>query len=173
MNSTVSAQSEHFFSDNDIIVSKTNLKGHITYANDVFLNISGYREDEILGMPHSIIRHPDMPRAIFKLMWNTIQEGREIFAYSKNRTKDGGFYWVLAHVTPSHDRQGNIQGFHSNRRVPDRDIVMEKITPLYATLCAAENRHANARKGLAASWRLLNTYLNDLGIAYDEFIHTL
>ncbi len=164
---------ERFFGNDDIIVSKTDIRGHITYANDVFLNTAGYREEEILGKPHSIIRHPDMPRAIFRLMWHTIQENREIFAYSKNRTKDGGFYWVLAHVTPSHDADGNICGFHSNRRVPDRRIVAEKIMPFYVALRAEERRHANARKGLEASWRMLNEHLDELGVAYDEFVHGL
>ncbi len=164
---------ERFFDDDDIIVSKTNLKGHITYANDVFLKIADFHENEVLGKPHSILRHPDMPRAIFKLLWDTIQDGRELFAYIKNRTKNGDYYWVLAHATPSRDASGDICGFHSNRRVPDRRIIDEEIAPLYQQLRAEEERHANAKEGLQASCRLMDAHLQKLGKSYDEYVHTL
>jgi len=71
---------EVHFDRNDLIVSKTNLKGHITYANDIFLDIAGYTEEEVIGKPHNLIRHPDMPRCVFKLLWDTLQSGTEIFA---------------------------------------------------------------------------------------------
>ena len=118
---------ERFFDKNEIIVSKTNLKGHITYANKTFLNIAGYTEKEVLGEPHSILRHPDMPRCVFQLLWDTVQEKKEIFAYVINRTKIGDHYWVMAHVTPSFDASGQIDGYHSNRRVPDKKIIDGKI----------------------------------------------
>ena len=79
-----------------------------------------------MGQPHSIIRHPDMPRAVFKLLWDTVIEGREIFAYVKNKAKNGDFYWVFAHVTPSYDNDRRIIGFHSNRRVPDPKVVAQR-----------------------------------------------
>ncbi len=173
MQSAQPSGKERFFDDDEIIVSKTNLKGHITYANDVFLKIADFRESDVLGKPHSILRHPDMPRAIFKLLWDTIQDGRELFAYIKNRTKNGDYYWVLAHATPSYDADGNICGFHSNRRVPDRQIVGEKIIPLYRQLRAEEERHANAREGMQASCQLLKDHLQKLGMGYDEYVHTL
>ena len=84
---------EVFFDDDEIIVSKTDLTGKITYANDMFLRIAGYKEVEVLGQPHSLIRHPDMPRSIFKLLWDTISAGGEIFAYVMNRCKNGDHYW--------------------------------------------------------------------------------
>ena len=74
------------FDENQFIVSKTDLKGKITYANDLFIKISGYSEEELIGTPHNILRHPDMPRAVFKLLWDKVQKGDEIFAYVKNRT---------------------------------------------------------------------------------------
>jgi len=114
---------EQFFEENEIIVSKTDLKGRLTYCNDVFLRIAGYEEKECLGKPHNMIRHPDMPRAVFDLLWETLHDGREIFAYVVNRCKNGDHYWVLAHVTPSIDGSGNINGYHSNRRVPDRKVL--------------------------------------------------
>jgi len=87
----------------EFIVSKTDLTGRITYGNRIFIEFSGYSEAELLGAQHNIIRHPDMPRAVFNLLWDTIAQGNEIFAYVKNMSKDGGFYWVFANVTPSYD----------------------------------------------------------------------
>jgi PAS domain S-box-containing protein len=95
----------------------------ITYANETFLKIAGYTEDEILGQPHNIIRHPDMPRCVFKLLWDTLEMKHEIFAYVKNMAKNGDFYWVFAHVTPTFNEHGTVIGYHSNRRVPERNQV--------------------------------------------------
>lgn len=164
---------EQFFDENDIIVSKTDLKGRITYANDVFMNIAGYTEKELLGEPHSMIRHPDMPRCVFKLLWDTIQDRREIFAYVVNRCKNGDHYWVHAHVTPSFNEAGEIVGYHSNRRVPGRHIVEEKIIPLYRELKAAEDRETNRKQGLAASTDMVVGLLSQQGVEYDEFVATL
>lgn len=164
---------ERFFGNDEIIVSKTDLKGRITYANRIFLEIAGYTEQECLGQPHSMIRHPNMPRCVFKLLWETIQGGNEIFAYVVNRCKNGDFYWVYAHVTPSKNAAGDIVGYHSNRRVPDRAIIDEQIIPLYAQLSAAEQQCANRKDGLAASSDMLHAVLRDKGLAYDEFVMTL
>lgn len=163
---------ERSFGDDEIIVSKTDLQGKITYANDVFIRVSGYEEHELLGAPHSIIRHPDMPRAVFKLLWDTLAAGREVFAYVNNMARDGDNYWVLAHVTPSFDRNGTIVGYHSNRRVPEPS-KLEKVKPLYAALLDAERRHADRRDGLVASVALLEATLASAGIAYDEWVWTL
>lgn len=164
---------ERKFPDNDIIVSKTDLKGRVTYANRVFLDIAGYTEKEILGQPHSIIRHPAMPRCVFKLLWDVIGSGHEIFAYVINRAKCGDHYWVYAHVTPSFDGAGNIVGYHSNRRVPNRNIVENAIIPLYKTLREEEARHANRKEGMAAAGRMVQSVLADKGVEYDEFIASL
>lgn len=141
---------EKFFGHDEIIVSKTDLQGRILYANPVFLHIAGYTEKEIIGAPHSILRHERMPRCIFQLLWETIAAKKEIFAYVINRTKHDDFYWVLAHVTPSIDADGNVLGYHSSRRVPDRKVLAEKIEPLYAALLAEEKRHANRKDGQKA-----------------------
>ena len=140
---------ERFFDDDEIIVSKTNLKGHITYANRVFMKLADCSERELLGEPHAIIRHPAMPRCIFKLLWDTIQGGNEIFAYVLNRSKNGDEYWVFAHVTPSFDGSGNISGYHSSRRVPERRILNETIIPLYKSLLEEEERHQSRKDGKA------------------------
>ena len=164
---------EVFFKDDDLIVSKTDLKGRLTYANSVFCSISGYRESEIIGQQHSIIRHPDMPRAVFKLLWSTVLEGKEIFAYVKNRTKSNGFYWVFAHVTPSRDAANEICGFHSNRRVPKRSAIEGTIEPLYRELVGIENAFTNAKAGLQASSARLNEIIAARGQKYDDFIFAL
>ncbi len=164
---------ERFFGDDEIIVSKTDLKGHLKYCNDIFLNISGYSEKECLGQPHSMIRHPDMPRCVFGLLWEKLQSGQEIFAYVMNRCKDGDHYWVNAHVTPSRNGAGEIVGYHSNRRVPDREILEATIIPLYRDLLTVERSHDNRKQGLAASQEKLSALLADRGLPYDQFIATL
>lgn len=164
---------ECFFDETEIIVSKTNLKGNLTYCNEVFLRIAGYSEKECLGKPHNMIRHPEMPRSIFYMLWEYIQDQREIFAYVKNRCKNGDHYWVLAHVTPSVDSHGNIVGYHSNRRVPDRRILENKIMPLYSDLLKTERQHRDRKQGLEAAKDLIANLLSDRGMHYDEFIATL
>tara|TARA_R110002110_G_scaffold122424_1_gene298614 strand:+ start:8343 stop:8867 length:525 start_codon:yes stop_codon:yes gene_type:complete len=162
--------SERFFDKDDIIVSKTDLKGKLTYANDIFLSIADYKEAEVLGQPHSLIRNPDMPRVIFKLLWDRISSGREIFAYVVNRTKFGDYYWVLAHVTPSRDSGGEINGYHSNRRVPDRKIIQDTIIPMYRKMRELEDGTANRKDGMTASDKLLKDFLLEKNQSYDEFI---
>ncbi len=83
----------------ELIISRTDLNGNITYANEVFANISGYKVEELLGKPHSIVRHPDMPKSIFKELWETIEQGKMWKGYVKNLRKDGGYYWVYAEVS--------------------------------------------------------------------------
>ena len=89
--------------DEDFIVSKTDAKGRISYSNRIFMEFAGYAEHELLGVQHNIVRHPDMPRAVFKVMWETLQAGQEFFGYVKNMASDGSFYWVFANVTPDMD----------------------------------------------------------------------
>ena len=164
---------ERFFDEDDIIVSKTDLKGRMTYCNKVFLNIASYSEKECLDQPHSMIRHPDMPRCIFKLLWDTIQTGNEIFAYVVNRAANGDHYWVYAHVTPSFDMGGKIIGYPSNRRVPDRNIVENTIIPLYRDLRAKEQEHRNGKEGLTASSGMVEDLLAQNNMKYDEFVARL
>lgn len=164
---------ERFFDQGEVIVSKTDLKGRITYANRVFLRIAGYQENEIIGMPHSIIRHPDMPRCVFKLLWDTLEAKKEIFAYVVNKSKNGDHYWVLAHVTPSFDGAGNVNGYHSNRRVPDRRIVNDVIVPLYKSLLEIERSRENRKEGMSDSYKRLAGILAQKGVDYDELVFSL
>lgn len=163
---------ERFFPEEEIIVSKTDPKGRITYANETFLKIAGYAEEEVLGQPHSLIRHPDMPRCVFKLLWDTIQGGQEIFAYVKNMAKNGDYYWVFAHVTPTFDASDRIIGYHSNRRVPERSQV-ELFTQVYRQLLAEESRHKDWRAGMEAAGKMLGEMIASKGMEYEEFIFSV
>jgi PAS domain S-box-containing protein len=164
---------ERFFSERDLIVSKTDTRGRITYANKIFRDIAGFDGKTLENAPHSLIRHPDMPRCVFKLLWDTIEAGGEIFAYVINMAANGDHYWVLAHVTPSLDECGRIIGYHSNRRVPDRRIVDDIITPLYAELRQTEHQAANRKAGMQAGHDQLVSILQSKGVSYDELVHTL
>jgi PAS domain S-box-containing protein len=161
------------FLPDEIIVSKTDLKGRITYANATFSRICGYSRAELMNAPHSIIRHPDMPRCVFKLLWDQLGEEREIFAYVKNMTRNGAFYWVFAHVTPSFDSNGSVIGYHSSRRVPDRGVVREVIEPLYGALLQTEASYASPKDGLAASFAQLVNVAKSKAVSYDELIFSL
>jgi len=161
---------ERFFDDNELIVSKTDLKGKLTYVNNVFLRLADYSEKDCLGQPHNMIRNPEMPRCIFKLLWDTIQDGNEIFAYVVNRSANGDHYWVLAHVTPSYDAHGTMVGYHSNRRTPNREILESTIIPLYKQLLAEEQKHANSKDGMEASMKMVTDLLEQKGVGYSEFI---
>lgn len=164
---------EVFFKQDEIIVSKTDIKGHITYTNKVFLDVAGYSEEELIGAPHSVIRHPEMPRCVFKLLWDTLAEKKEIFAYVINSCKNGDHYWVLAHVTPSCDADGQVCGYHSNRRVPSRLVLDETIIPLYKMLLEEENRHSNRKEGMNSAFQMLLSILEEKGVQYDEFVFSL
>lgn len=116
-----------------LIVSYTDTNGVIMHANQAFIDISGYTRDELIGQPQSILRHPDMPKAAFKDMWDTITAGETWNGYVKNLCKDGEYYWVYATVVPSLDVDGNIIAYTSIRRMPNRDKVDEAIE-LYKTM---------------------------------------
>ena len=164
---------ERTFADDEIIVSKTDTTGRIMYANDVFLRMASMTETETIGAPHSVIRHPHMPRCVFKLLWDTIASGKEIFAYVVNRAKNGDHYWVLAHVTPSFDGNGQIVGYHSNRRTADKDTLQNVIQPLYKQLLDIEESHANRKDGMNEAFKTLVGILEEKGVSYDEFIFSL
>ena len=166
MSRPVPTQNEILFPKDDVIVSKTDTKGMITYCNQVFIQISGYQEEELIGQSHNILRHPLMPRVIFKLLWDTIQNKEEINAYVVNLTKCGDYYWVLANVTPSFDAQHNIIGYFSVRTKPDARRL-NIIKDLYAQLLSIEKK-----QGVEASLQYLQKFLDEKGVTYEEFILT-
>jgi PAS domain S-box-containing protein len=120
------------YPDGRLIVSRTDVNGFITHVNQSFVLMSGYDEHELIGSPHSILRHPDMPAVAFKDLWDTVKGGRTWQGYVKNLRKDGGYYWVKATVIPN-IREGRLIGYTSVRRKPSRQMV-DKCKALYLTL---------------------------------------
>ena len=149
------------------LVSKTDTKGKITYCNIPFAQIVGAKGNELIGKPHNIVRHPDMPRVVFKILWEYVKNKKEVFAYVKNKSLDGSFYWVFANVTASLDQSGNIIGYYSVRRKPNPK-ALEVIIPLYRQLLEAEKSG-----GLEASSRLLESVLQKKNKSYDELMNDL
>ncbi len=164
---------ELFFDESDVIVSKTDLKGKITYGNRIFLQLSQMGEAEVLGQPHNIIRHPEMPRCVYHFLWQEVQNKREIFAYVNNRAKSGDHYWVFAHVTPSFDSNGEVTNYHSNRRVPKRSVLDEIIIPLYKELLALEKSFDSPKDGLEASVKKVMSILDENKMTFNEYMFSL
>lgn len=156
----------------ELIVSKTDAKGVLTYVNDVFVRMAAAPEEELLGHPHNVIRHPDMPRALFSYLWETIAKRREVFAYVVNLGLDGTHYWVFAHVTASGRPSEPVRGYHSNRRCPAREGIAA-VQPLYRRLREIEQSHTSARDGLAASSAALQEWLAERDLTYDEFVWSI
>lgn len=150
--------------EGDFIISKTDTKGKITYVNKIFMQLAEYTEAELLGKPHSIVRHPAMPKAVFKLLWDRIQSKEEIFAYVVNETKNKNEYWVFANVTGSLDTNDNIIGYYSVRRKPSQK-ALDIIQPLYQQMLTAERSG-----GIEAGTKVLQEALSQQGVSYDEFI---
>jgi aerotaxis receptor len=117
------------FPEGRLIVSRTDLAGVITHANDAFVEMSGYTREDLIGAPHHILRHPDMPKIAFKGLWDDIAAGKKWHGYVKNLRKDGAYYWVYATAVPN-VRNGQIVGYTSVRRKPSRSRINELI-PVY------------------------------------------
>jgi len=146
------------------IMSKTDKKGIIEFANDYFMEISEYKEWELMGQPHNVIRHPDMPKIIFKILWDRLFAGQNIHAIVKNLTKTGKYYWVVTDFKIKYDEDGDIKSIYSRRKAVPENIKVF-FTDFYKTLLELENKG-----GMEASAGYLNGYLEDLGKTYDAFI---
>lgn len=114
---------EEVLFDGRSLISETDLKGIITFVNRKFVEMTGYSKDEAVGQPHSMLRHPDMPKAAFKQMWDIIKEGKTWEGYVKNLRKDGKYYWVIVTIVPKKDEEGNIIGYIASRKMPDRQLL--------------------------------------------------
>src|SRR5690606_5822917 len=130
-------QRERTFPAEDRLISTTDLNSKITYCNDAFVAISGFTREELLGQPHNIVRHPDMPPPVFAHMWETLKQGKPWMGLVKNRSKNGDFYWVSAYVTPVYE-DGRMIGYESVRSLPSRDQVA-RAEALYARLRAGKS----------------------------------
>lgn len=140
------------------IVSETDAKGRITFCNDYFMEVSGYSEQELMGKPHSIVRHPDMPRVVFKLLWETISQGKNINAVVKNLAKDGRYYWIFTEFEIRKDIDtGDIIAYIASRKSISR-FVIETIEALYKELLEIEKK-----SDMKASEEYLVKFLKDKG----------
>jgi PAS domain S-box-containing protein len=140
------------------IVSETDEKGRITFCNDYFIEICGYSKEELIGSPHNIIRHPDMPKVVFKLLWETIKQGKNINAVVKNRAKDGRYYWIFTEFESRRDVDTNeIIGYTASRKTISKHII-EVIANLYSKLLLIEET-----QGIEESEKYLIEFLREQG----------
>lgn len=163
---------EVMLDEHDLIVSKTCPKGKITYANRKFMSISGYPEQQLLGQPHNIIRHPDMPKGVYRLMWKALQQGHEFFGFVKNRCANEGYYWVFANVTPDINLKGELIGYYSVRRKPNRETITRFIEPLYRSMLSLEAA-GQGSSAIDQSVTKLESWLQEIGMDYCQAMITL
>jgi len=149
--STVTTDHEEKFAPHELFFSITKSDSTILAGNNLFVRISGYSKEELIGSYHNIIRHPDMPRIVFKTFWEYLNAGKPIVAYVKNRTKEGGFYWVLAAVFPMGERYVSI-------RLKPTSPLFVTVKEIYAKLIAVEQD-----EGIAGSEKLLSELLHEAG----------
>ena len=156
---------ELFLSKDEIVISRADIDGTILYYNSTFAKISGYKRDELLYAPHSILRHPDMPKAIFYVIWQTLLSGRSTHAIIKNFSKDGNFYWLLMEFKVQKDNQNSIISFLAKGKQAPKDAV-ETIKPLYIELLKDEKAN-----GMKSSILYLSSFLNRNNYAtYNDYI---
>jgi PAS domain S-box-containing protein len=155
----------------DLIVSKSDKDGNITYTNPIFMKISGYMQGELLDKPHSILRHPDMPKIIFKYLWDSLHKGDDVVAYVKNLCKDGDYYWVLATVKTAKNPDGSFRNYMSTRRCIT-DSAKKTISEFYAKLLEAEKSG-----GMESSQKLLDEFCKQNNITnaqeFNKFMNDL
>lgn len=157
---------ELFFDENDVIVSMTDPKGNIIYGNDIFFTMAEANRTELMGKPHNVIRHPDMPRVVFKVIWDRLKSGHEVYGFIKNQSKKGNFYWVYAFLKPVL-KEGKIVKIISYRK-PINEYARNVISKIYETLLEHEKSHT-----LEETMDYLNAYLDERGIDYDTFVERL
>lgn len=155
------------FSKKKFIVSKTDVEGNILFVNQNFCDISGYHYDELMGEPHSILRHPDMPQAIFYLIWKSLLAGMEVSAIVKNVAKSGKYYWLVADFSMQRDNYGKLETFSSFKRVAP-SYISESISVLYDEMLQAERKG-----GMEASLLFLEQFLEEKQMSYTEYLEDL
>ncbi|MDO6674155.1 PAS domain-containing protein [Tenacibaculum sp. 1B UA] len=150
------------------IISKTDPVGTILYMNDTFEEASEYNKIELIGEPHNVIRHPDMPKVVFKVLWDNLKQGNNFHAIVKNLTRTGRYYWVITDFDVEKDDSGKITGYTGRRKSLPENVV-KKIEPLYKTLLEIEKV-----KGEKASELYFNSFLQEeVNASYDEFVVNL
>ncbi len=151
----------------DELISITDPKGIITKVNDTFCRVAGYSEEELVGSSHNLIRHPDMPKVMFKIVWDRIMDSENVMAVIKNLAKDGSYYWVVTDFVTKIDAEGTIIDYTAYRR-PVNDKVKNAIEPLYKALLAIEEL-----AGMNASEKFITDYFESIGMSYDEMVEEI
>jgi PAS domain S-box-containing protein len=151
-----------------VIMSKTNEFGTIEYANEVFVDVSGYEDYELMGQPHNMIRHPDMPKVIFKVLWENLKKGNNFHAIVKNLAKSGRYYWVITDFEIGKNENGIIVNYFGRRRAVPQEVISLHIEPLYKKLLQIE-----AASGLEYSEKYLIGFLEEKEKTYVEYIKDL
>ena len=151
-----------------VILSKTDAKGAILYANEAFIDISGYDEYELIGQSHNVIRHPDMPKVIFKVLWDTIQKGENIHAIVKNMSKSGRYYWVITDFKTILNDSGEITSYFATRKSIPSEVITKFIGPLYSKLL-----HIEEASGVTAAEEYLKGFLEERNKTYTEYVDYL
>lgn len=151
-----------------VIMSKTNAFGIIEYANEVFVDVSGYEDYELMGQPHNIIRHPDMPKVIFKVLWENLKKGKNFHAIVKNLAKSGRYYWVITDFEIAKDENGVVANFFGRRQAVPQEVISMHIEPLYKKLLQIE-----AASGVEFSEKYLIGFLEERNRSYVEYIKEL
>ncbi|MCO6176093.1 PAS domain-containing protein [Flavobacterium sp. NRK F10] len=149
------------------IMSKTDKYGTIEYANEVFVDVCGYEDYELVGQPHNIIRHPDMPKVVFKVLWDNLKLGNNFHAVVKNMAKSGRYYWVITDFDISRNEDGEITHYFARRKAVPQEVV-SKIEPLYKKLLQIEEA-----AGMEGSEKYLTGFLEEQGQDYVEFLKGL
>ncbi len=158
---------EYIVNTSKLLVSKTDLDGTIIQANEAFCEVSGYAKDELIGSPHSLVRHHDMPSIVFKLLWVKLYDGQEVYAFVKNKRKNGDFYWVYATVTPQFDRNGKLISFTSVRKKINQTAV-KQIEPIYRELRSLEKPSSYGQSAMR-----LREILTDKNSKYNKLISSM
>ena len=148
-----------------VVISETDVYGRITNVNDVFCNVCGYSPEEMIGQPHSIIRHPDMPKLVFKLLWDNLKVGNNFIGVIKNLAKSGEYYWVITDFEMRRDATGNITHYIARRKSVPKAVIENYVAPLYETLLKLEKVG-----GMELSSRFFKNYLAKQGKDYIDFI---
>ncbi len=150
-----------------VLSSKTDIKGNILYANEAFIDICGYDDYELINQPHSLLRHPDMPKVIFKLLWENLQNSNNYTAIFKNMSKTGRFYWVVNEIKCVKDSVGNTC-YTGLQKSISPEIVTNFIEPLYKKLLQIEQA-----SGLQASENYLIGFLEEKNKTFLQYINTI
>ena len=148
-----------------VVISETDVYGRITNVNDVFCNVCGYSPEAMIGQPHSVIRHPDMPKLVFKLLWDNLKVGNNFIGVIKNLAKSGEYYWVITDFEMRRDATGNITHYIARRKSVPKAVIENYVAPLYETLLKLEKVG-----GMELSSRFFKNYLAKQGKDYIDFI---